>query len=215
MAEAKTALEKGGPMRATRTIQVNADGSVAAGDQVAFVLAGSGKIQFEAAAGLPSGAGAVFTPYLFGSTTNGQLLIYPNNSQNQPVAPNSQTVGQVASYMIEGPGISQGPYCVVLGGNYMPVQVDASGNLTPPQIRVPNSGLLSFNAAAAITLNVSWTGGGNGPFGGSTTLDVPQGQSTVHVNASDMRFTLAPPSPVANPPGTVKVGSGGGSPLPK
>ena len=215
MAEPKTALERGGPMRATRTIQVNADGSVAVGDRVAFVLAGSGKIQFEAAAGLPSGVGAVFTPYLFGSETNGQLSIYPNNSQNQPVAPNSQQVGQVASYMIEGPGISQGPYCVALGGNYMPVRVDAAGNLTPSQIRIPNSGLLSFNAQAQITFHVSWTGGGNGPFGGSTTLDVPQGQSMVHVDASDMSFSLAPPSPIANPGGTVKVGSGGSSPLPK
>jgi hypothetical protein len=215
MAEAKTALEAGGPMRSTRTIHVNADGSVAAGDRVAFVLAGSGKIQFEAAAGLPSGAGALFTPYLFGSETNGQLPIYPNNSQNQPVAPNSQQVGQVASYMIAGPGISQGPYCVVLGGNYMAIRVDTAGNLTPPQIRVPNSGLLSFTAATAITFQVGWTGGGDGPFGGATTLDIPQGQSTVHVNAADMSFTLAPPSPVANPTGIVQVGSGGSSPLPK
>ena len=212
MAEPKTALAGGGPMRATRTIHVNADGSVAAGDFVAFVLAGSGKILFEAAAGLPNGVTAVFTPYLFGGGINGELSIYPNNSQNQPVAPNSQTIGQVATYTVNGPGISQGPYCVVLGGNYMSVRMDASGNLTPARIRIPNSGLLSFDAAATRTFNVSWTGIGKGPF---DTLEIPQGSSMVHVDASDCSFTLAPPSPVGNPGGTVKVGSGGGSPLPK
>jgi len=215
MAEPKQAFTVGGPMKATRTIKVNADGSVAPGDFVAFAVPVVGKIQFEAAAGLPSGIIAVFTPPIFGNPQNGEQPIYPNNSQNEPLSPNNQQAnGVVTTYMITGSGISQGPYCITLGGTYLEVDVDAEGNITPSPLRIPNSGLLSFNAAAATTFDVSWTGGGEGPFK-SPTLAVPEGTSVVHVDDSDCTVTLTAQGPAANPPSTVKVGSGGSSPLPK
>lgn len=214
MAEAKAALQGRGPMSTIRTITVNTDGTVDSGDIVAFAPFNGGQIQFYAPNGLPSNFTAVFTPALFGTATGGNQSIYGNNAQNLPLSPNNRhSNGQVASYMISGPGITlKGPYCVALGGAYIEIQVDASGAFLPQQIRIPNSGLISFNSAApnTITFNVSWNSG-TGPF---DTLYVPSGQSMVHINAADSTFTLTPQSPVANPGGTVKVGSGGGSPLP-
>lgn len=213
MAEAKTALQGRGPMQTIRTITVNADGTVASGDLVAFAPFAGGQIQFYGV-GLPSNFTAVFTPQLFGSATGGDQTIYANNDFNRPLSPNNrQFNGQVASYMISGPGITtQGPYCVTVGGAYLAVQVDASGNFLPSQIRIPNSGLISFNSAAAaqITYNVTWNNG-TGPF---STLSIPPGQSMVHIDAADCSFTLTPQSPVANPGSTVKVGSGGSGPGP-
>ena len=214
MAEPKTAFTvgEGGPMSATRVIQVNADGSVAAGDFVAFILWEIGKIQFEVAAGLPAGVTAVFTPPMFGDPTSGSQTIYQNNTQNVPFGPNNQQVNLISSYMITGPGISQGPYCITIGGAYMRINVDAGGDLTPQLTRIPNSGLISFNAAAAISFETTPSGGGTNPFKNPLTL--PQGVSVVHANGSDCSVTLTPQGPVANPPATIKIGSGGGSPMP-
>jgi hypothetical protein len=215
MAEPKKAQTAGGPMHVTRTIDVNADGSVIAGDMVKFAISVVGKIQFVAAAGLPEGVTAVFTPPLFGNTQTGVQPIYPNNAQNEPLGSNNQgSNGEVTSYMITGPGISQGPYCVTLGGTYMAISVDSAGNMTPATMRTPNSGLLNFNTQSAITFDVAWTGGGAGPFK-STKLALPQGPSVVHADSADCTVTLTPEGPVATPPSTVKIGSGGTGPLPK
>jgi hypothetical protein len=211
MAQPQKALGHGGPMRGVRQINVDADGSVKEGDWVKFVP-GGGQIQFVAAAGLPTGVTAVFTPALFGTATSGTQPISPNNAQNPPLSPNGGSTNQVASYMILGAGTSQGPYCVIVGGATMPVQVDAVGDLTPSQIRIPNSGLLAFNAAAAIVFNVTWTGGGDGPFG-SPTLSLNAGLNIVHADAEDCTVQLSVGAR-ANPPGTIKIGSGGSSPLP-
>lgn len=211
MAQPQKAMGHGGPMRGVRQIHVNADGSVQEGDWVKFVP-GGGQIQFVAATGLPTGMTAVFTPPLFGTATSGTQPISPNNTQNLPLSPNGGTTNQVASYMIEGATTPQGPYCVIVGGASMPVQVSASGILTPSQIRIPNSGLLAFNAAAAITFNVTWTGTGEGPFG-SPTLVLNAGLNIVHADSEDCTVQLSL-GPVANPPGTIKIGSGGTSPLP-
>jgi len=211
MAQPQKAITAGGPMSGTRVINVNTDGSVAAGDIVAFTMARIGEIQFEVAAGVTAEFTATFTPPIFGDSQTGVQPIYPDNSQNEPLKPNNQQANVVASYMISGPGIeAQGPYCVTVGGAYMAIQVDAEGDLTPPQIRIPNSGLLYFNAAAAITFNVSWTGGGEGPFK-SPTLKLPKGTSVVHADGENCSVTLSPVSPAANPPAIIKIGSGGGS----
>lgn len=211
MAQPQKAMGHGGPMRGVRQIHVNADGSVQQGDWVKFVP-GGGQIQFVAAAGLPPNVTAVFSPALFGNSATGAQLISQDNNQNPPLSPNGGSTNQIASYMIMGAGTSQGPYCVTVGGASMLVQVDASGNLNPQQIRIPNSGLIAFNAVRDITFTVSWTGTGEGPFG-STSLVLNQGLNLVHCDAEDITVTLVA-APVANPPGTIKIGSGGGSPLP-
>jgi hypothetical protein len=213
MAQPKQAITEGGPMNPTRVIALNADGSVASGSVVAFMLAGLGKIQFVVAAGFPAGVTATFTPPIFGDPQTGVQAIYPNNSQNLPFGTNNQQVNMISSYMISGPGISEGPYCVTVGGAYMAIQVDSAGNMTPQQLRIPNSGLLAFNAAAAVTFDVTWTGGGDGPFG-SNTLALKQGMNVVHADDQNCTVQLTAAGPVANPPGTVKIGSGGSSPLP-
>lgn len=213
MAEAKAALTGRGPMTQIRTITVNADGTVAPGDVVAFAPFAGGRIQFNAV-GLPANFTALFTPYLFGLSNSGAQTIFSSNGDNQPLSPNNrQSNGQVASYMITGPGITtQGPYCVAVGGAYIEIQVDASGSIVRSPLRIPNSGLISFNSAApnTVTYNVAWNNG-TGPF---DTLSIPSGQSMVHIDAADSTFTLTPQSPVATPGGTVKVGSGGNTPLP-
>jgi hypothetical protein len=211
MAQAKEAMGHGGPMPGVRPIHVNVDGSIEEGDWVGFTP-GSGKIQFVVPAGFPQGVSATFTPAYFGNPQTGVVPISQHNAQNPPLSANNQISSGIASYMITGPNISQGPYCVTVGGASMAVQVDSLGNLTPPQIRIPNSGLLAFNAAAPITFNVTWTGGGDGPFG-SPTLVLQQGLNLVHANDVDCTVQLAAGAG-ANPPGTIKIGSGGSSPLP-
>jgi hypothetical protein len=211
MAQPQKAMGHGGPMRGIRTINVNSDGSVAPGDWVKFVPIGS-QIQFFAN-GLPENATAVFTPALFGDSITGAQLISTNNNQNLPLSPRSGVTSEISSYMVTLGSTSLGPYCVIVGGATMPVQVDALGNLTPHNIRIPNSGLLAFNAAAQITLYATWTGGGDGPFG-SSELRLNQGLNVVHCDATDCTVTLSPTRAGATPPGTVKIGSGGSSPIP-
>jgi hypothetical protein len=215
MAQPQQARADGGPMRGIRQIHVNADGTVQQGDWVKFAPAG--QIQFVAASGLPADINAVFTPALYGTSTAGVQPIYPDNAQNPPLNPNNNTNNMVTSYMISSavdPNFTpQGPYCVIVGGATMPVQVDESGNLTPGKIRIPNSGLLAFNAAKEITLYATWTGGGEGPFG-SQSLPLLAGLNIVHCDATDCTVTLSPTRAGANPPGTVKIGSGGTSPVP-
>jgi hypothetical protein len=192
------------PVAANSQITVNADGSV--DPESSFVL-GQGSIQFVSS--YPQQITAAFLPTGVFGDANGNVAIYPNNTQNPPIRAQQPYV--TVNYQINLPGgTSLGPYSVTVGCAPLRIDFDANGNMLIPDARVPNGGIVTFLLTPRATASLPLTFNPTTVFGSGVTL-APGVAQVLHASEVDTMVTVTPAnSPRDGQGGTVKVGSGGG-----